>query len=181
FESPKGRQDSSNALIRKRVGAFCFGCAIRAPPRAHNSRMIKVPHTFEHTLDFELDDEAIAHVFVRDALVQFGDTPGALPWRFYRQAGLVAGRVHGIGRVEGRKHLAVALPDEFGAESLPDGLRAAGLRSWFGVLDDASLAIAMRGVQLVEWDRTHRFCGACGTPTERVGHERARRCPSCGL
>lgn len=143
--------------------------------------MLKVPDTFEYTLDFELDDDAIAHVFVRDALVQFGDTPGALPWRFYRQAGLVAGRVHGIGQLDGRKHLAVALPDEFGAETLPEGLRAAGLRSWFGVLDDISLAIAMRGVQLVEWDRTHRFCGACGTPTERVGHERARRCPSCGL
>jgi NAD+ diphosphatase len=36
-------------------------------------------------------------------------------------------------------------------------------------------------VQIVEWDRTHRFCGACATPTEPVSGERARSCPSCGL
>lgn len=143
--------------------------------------MLRVPDSFLPALDLELDDDAIAYVFVRETLVQFGDSPGPLPWRFYREAGLSAARVHGIGHHEGRKHLAVALADEFAPEMLPPSLRAAGLRSWFGVLDDATLAIAMRGVQLVEWDRTHRFCGACARPTERVGHERARRCPGCGL
>lgn len=143
--------------------------------------MILVPQGFEPAIELQLDDDAIVHVFVRDSLVLFGDTPAAMPWRFYRDAGLVADRVHAIGVLEGQRHLAVALPETWGPDALPQGLRAAGLRSWFGVLDDVSLAIAMRGVQIVEWDRTHRFCGACGTPTERVGHERARRCPSCGL
>lgn len=143
--------------------------------------MILVPHGFELALDLPLDDDAIVHVFVRDALVLFDDTPAAMPWRFYREAGLVAERVHAIGVLDGQRHLAVALPEAWGPDMLPPGLRAAGLRSWFGVLDDVSLAIAMRGVQIVEWDRTHRFCGACGTTTERVGHERARRCPACGL
>jgi NAD+ diphosphatase len=55
------------------------------------------------------------------------------------------------------------------------------LRNWFGVLDDRGLAIAMRAVQLLEWDRTHRHCGACGSLTERVAGERARRCPACSL
>jgi NAD+ diphosphatase len=63
---------------------------------------------------------------------------------------------------------------------LPEGLRAGGLRSWFGVLDDATMAIAMRAVQIVEWDRTHSFCGACGTHTEQLAGERAKRCPACG-
>ena len=143
--------------------------------------MLRSPQDFEPALDLDLDDDAIAHVFVRESLVQFGDTPGALPWRFYREAGLAAARVHGIGHHGGRRHVAVALADELAPDALPEGLRAAGLRSWFGVLDDVTLAIAMRGVQIVEWDRTHRFCGACGTPTERVGHERSRRCPACGL
>ena len=40
---------------------------------------------------------------------------------------------------------------------------------------------AGRAVQLVEWGRTHRFCGRCGAPTEPVGGERAMRCPACGL
>jgi NAD+ diphosphatase len=42
------------------------------------------------------------------------------------------------------------------------------------------LALAGRAAQVLEWDRTHRFCGVCGTPTERLAHERSRRCPSCG-
>jgi NAD+ diphosphatase len=41
--------------------------------------------------------------------------------------------------------------------------------------------VAGRAVQIVEWDRTHRFCGACATPTEPVAGERARICPSCEL
>ncbi|MCU7374948.1 NAD(+) diphosphatase [Paucibacter sp. O1-1] len=32
----------------------------------------------------------------------------------------------------------------------------------------------------MEWDRSHRFCGACGTATELQAGERARRCPACG-
>ena len=132
-------------------------------------------------MDLPLDDGAIAHVFVREALVQFQDSPGALPWRFYREAGLVADRVHPLGHHRGQAHLAVALDDDPRAARLPEGLRSAGLRSWFGVLDDATLSIAMRAVQVLEWERTHRFCGACGTRTERAPGERAMRCAGCGL
>ena len=41
--------------------------------------------------------------------------------------------------------------------------------------------IAGRAVQLLEWRRTHRFCGRCGVATEQVPGERAMRCPDCGL
>jgi NAD+ diphosphatase len=34
-------------------------------------------------------------------------------------------------------------------------------------------------VQIVDWDRNHRFCGRCATPTALVPGERARRCPAC--
>ena len=40
---------------------------------------------------------------------------------------------------------------------------------------------AGRAVQLVEWARTHRFCGRCGTPTEPSAGERSMKCPACGL
>jgi NAD+ diphosphatase len=143
--------------------------------------MIRTPEGFEAAIDLVLDDDAIAHVFLRDALVQFGDSPGALPWRFYREAGLAPARVHALGRHEGRAHVAVALDEAVSPKALPGGLRAAGLRNWFGVIDDRTLGIAMRAVQVLEWDRTHRFCGACGTRTEPSGQERSRACPSCGL
>jgi len=143
--------------------------------------MLRTPEGFEADLGVALDDDAIAHVFIRDALVQFGDSPGAFPWRHYRAAGLVAARAHPIGRHGGRGHVAVGLDDASGTVRLPDGLRSAGLRSWFGVVDDATMSIAMRAVQVLEWDRTHRFCGACGTPTGNADGERAKRCPACGL
>jgi NAD+ diphosphatase len=126
------------------------------------------------------DDHAVAHVFSRDRLVQLADAPALLPWAAYREAGLVAARRLVIGRHEGSTHIAVALAEE-PAPTLPEGWHAAGLRQWFGRLPEPHLAIAMRAVQLLEWDRTHRFCGACGTATELIPGERAYRCPSCSL
>jgi NAD+ diphosphatase len=63
----------------------------------------------------------------------------------------------------------------------PTNGKFAGLRSLFGLMNDDVVAIAGRANQLLQWDRTHRFCGACATPTVREAHERARRCPACGL
>lgn len=143
--------------------------------------MIRTPDTFQPALDLALHDDAIVHLFVRDALVQSIDEPAPLRWRTCRMLGFEAARVQPIGRHLGADHLAVALEDDHPPERLPDGWRVAGLRQWFGALDDESLAIAMRGVQMLEWDRTHRFCGACGTRTEQAAGERAKRCPACGL
>jgi len=55
------------------------------------------------------------------------------------------------------------------------------LHGLHGRVEEVRWTLAGRAVQLVEWDRTHRFCGRCGTPTEPAPGERARRCPACGL
>jgi NAD+ diphosphatase len=55
------------------------------------------------------------------------------------------------------------------------------LRALFSVLEDAHFALAGRAVQLVDWDRNHRFCGRCGAATEARSEERSRVCPSCRL
>jgi NAD+ diphosphatase len=34
---------------------------------------------------------------------------------------------------------------------------------------------------LLDWDRSHLFCGRCGRPTEDKPDERAKQCPACGL
>jgi NAD+ diphosphatase len=64
---------------------------------------------------------------------------------------------------------------------LPDGLTADGLRQLYGQLSEPLFALAGRAVQILSWDRTHQYCGQCGAPTETLPHERAKRCPSCGL
>lgn len=66
------------------------------------------------------------------------------------------------------------------ADGAPPGWRTMPLRAAMMGLPAPLSALAGRAAQVLEWDRAHRYCGACGTPTERVEHERARRCPSCG-
>jgi NAD+ diphosphatase len=63
----------------------------------------------------------------------------------------------------------------------PAGTSWEGLRPLFSVLDDDHFALAGRALQLLEWDRSHQFCGRCGTPTEAKRDERVRVCPACKL
>ncbi|HET9071148.1 MAG TPA: NAD(+) diphosphatase [Acidimicrobiales bacterium] len=63
----------------------------------------------------------------------------------------------------------------------PTGSRWVGLRAAGGILEADAWAMVGRAVQLVEWRRTSRFCGRCGSATVAVAGERAMRCPACGL
>ena len=90
--------------------------------------------------------------------------------------GIEASR-HYLGELNGTACLAMLLADD---APKPEGWRYAGLRSLFFRLPDALLAIAARAFQVVEWDRTHRYCGRCGTPTREKTAERAKECPACG-
>lgn len=65
--------------------------------------------------------------------------------------------------------------------SPPPGWVFQGLRALIGLLDDDQFWLAGRAVQIVDWDRTHQFCGRCGTPNGYHPRDRARICPSCGL
>ncbi|HEY5897550.1 MAG TPA: NAD(+) diphosphatase [Burkholderiales bacterium] len=83
-----------------------------------------------------------------------------------------------LGRLAGTQCWAAELPE---GSAAPAGLSWSGLRSLFSVLDDAHFALAGRALQLVGWDRTHQYCGRCGTPTVAKAEERSRVCPSCKL
>ncbi|MDC7222213.1 MAG: NAD(+) diphosphatase [Spirochaetales bacterium] len=37
-----------------------------------------------------------------------------------------------------------------------------------------------RAKQILVWERTHRYCGSCGSETTAHTHEPCRRCPACG-
>lgn len=84
-----------------------------------------------------------------------------------------------LGRLAGTDCWAAEAPAE--APAPPAGHAWEGLRSLFSVLDDAHFALAGRAIQLIDWDRQHRYCGRCGTPTEAKTEERARACPACRL
>ncbi len=83
-----------------------------------------------------------------------------------------------LGTLGGRHCFAASVPMEVSA---PAGWVFRGLRGLFQRLGDDELALAGRALQLVAWDRTHAFCGACGTATFARTSERARECPKCSL
>jgi NAD+ diphosphatase len=81
---------------------------------------------------------------------------------------------HYLGRLGGIDAWALRL------QAAPEGWRAVPLRSAMMSMPAAQMDVAARAAQVIEWDRTHRFCSVCGTPTQVVAHERARVCPACG-
>ena len=85
---------------------------------------------------------------------------------------------HCIGTLNGSLCWAASTTGE--ASDLPSGFSLEGLRSLFGRLPEELLALAGRALQVVDFHRTHRYCGACATATEPDDEERARRCASCG-
>jgi len=83
-------------------------------------------------------------------------------------------RRHYLGRLNGIDCWALALSEQ------PAGWRRSPLRAAMMQFEEPLMGLAGRAAQILEWDRTHRHCGACGTPTELAPGERARRCPACG-
>lgn len=63
----------------------------------------------------------------------------------------------------------------------PAGHTFRGMRTLWGVWRDEEVAVAGRAFQLQNWARTHRYCGVCGTPTQRIQGERGIKCPNCGF
>lgn len=83
-----------------------------------------------------------------------------------------------IGALTDRHCIAVEVSETF---EPPPGFAFRGLRAIHGHVSDDLFQIAGRAAQIVEWDRTHQFCGRCGTPMLYADSERAKRCPRCGL
>lgn len=92
--------------------------------------------------------------------------------------GLEAVRTQYLGHLEGRHCYSAELPRD---ASTADGFRFADLRTLFSSLDDIIHALAGRAVQIVEWDRTHQFCGVCAEPTVLSDNDRSRSCPKCRI
>lgn len=48
------------------------------------------------------------------------------------------------------------------------------------VMDEHLFLIAGRANQILHWNKTHKFCGKCGSETENKKDEMAKTCPNCG-
>jgi NAD+ diphosphatase len=112
----------------------------------------------------EVGEEAYVHVVGASVWVDTAPADGSWPR-------------HVVGVLDGACWYAVDVPH--GVD--PSDGAAVDLRVFHGRAGEAAWLAAGRAVQLVEWARTHRFCGRCATPTEQAANERAMRCPTCGL
>jgi len=65
------------------------------------------------------------------------------------------------------------------ATQVPAGWRPVALRAAMMQFSEPLMSVAARAAQVLEWDRVHRYCGVCGTPTTVHERDRARVCPRC--
>jgi NAD+ diphosphatase len=81
---------------------------------------------------------------------------------------------HYLGTLAGHDCWAAELPEA------PPGWARSPLRAAMMAFDPTIAALAGRAAQVLEWDRSHRYCGVCGNATEHHAGERSRVCPACG-
>ncbi len=80
-----------------------------------------------------------------------------------------------LGHLDGRSCFGRLL----GEDPPPAGAEPVPMRQLYGAIGEAEFEIATRALGLTTWDRDFRFCGRCGSPTERSSTERMRVCTSC--
>ncbi len=83
-----------------------------------------------------------------------------------------------IGSLGKRPCYAAAIE---GDKTPPAGFALKPLRALLTQLDEGLIWAAGRANQLIHWEQTHNYCGACGSRIEDKADEKAKICPQCGL
>lgn len=84
-----------------------------------------------------------------------------------------------LGKLDGQPCFSAELDGD--GLPLDKGLSFRGLRELFDLMGEDLFGVAGRAFQIMDWDRTHQFCGRCGVPTQDKPDERAKVCPKCDL
>ncbi len=138
--------------------------------------MIVTPPSFTPLLDPRDSAGARTYAF-RGNEILIRETDLALPDdRVLRELAVDPEALLPVGLHEGVYCRAAWLPKDAPA---PSGFGYKGLRSLFGRMDEAALAVAGRAFQIADWARSNRYCGTCGRAMARAPGERAMKC-ACG-
>ena len=86
--------------------------------------------------------------------------------------------VQSIGELDGKRYFTAEVGRD--AEE-PEEMSFRDLRGMLGSIDEGFFAMAGRAKQVVNWNRTHRFCGRCGAGTIPGPTELSKECPRCGM
>ena len=104
------------------------------------------------------------------------DSPVLLTCAHPAEHGLETLQEHYLGTYGGEHCYAAELAT---AQTAPNGHAMLGLRDLLGHLDDTLAGVSGRAIQILEWNRNHRYCGRCGGETVPRENERARICVPC--
>ena len=133
--------------------------------------------------DFKLIDpgnpeQAYYFIFHGNDLLWSGDPEFPPPVRgeAWRRAGLAGFPAYYFGAWRGLPCFAVHCEDP--SVKLP-GHQWIGMRRVLMEMEETLFAIAGRGRQILEFNRTHKFCGRCGEPTLQHEKESALYCARC--
>jgi NAD+ diphosphatase len=142
--------------------------------------ILSAPKDFvaSYTAPATLDQPALWFIYMGNhVLVAYDEQGMQIPVvRDPNEMGLALIRSQYLGKLRDRHCFAAEVADDTPA---PAGMQWSGLRALFGALDDTVFALAGRAFQIIDWDRSHQFCGRCGTATVLKEGERSRVCPSC--
>lgn len=70
-------------------------------------------------------------------------------------------------------HIAAELAS---SELIPVDMQWMDLKQLYRLLPSNIIVFAAKARQLIEWDKSHQFCGECGAKTNAATHEHARTC-----
>jgi len=127
----------------------------------------------------ELPERSLWFVFRGAELLVTAAPAVALPHCNHpKTLGMMPQRIQYLGVLGGQHCFSAEIAAGVAA---PQGWGWQGLRALFDTLDDGQFALAGRALQIVEWDRTHQYCGACAAATVARTSERSRECLGCGL
>ena len=154
-----------------------------SPDRPQKEPRNKLPEMLQHFFPNNKpvdnsDGLFIIPVVGRDILLASGsnalmvDHSSADVMKFYCQNRQVLGQWQGVNcEVWDLTAESLAMP----------GFELMDLRSLLRTLSDEEFSLASRAVQLLEWQKNHRFCGACGQPTTEAEADHALQCLPCNI
>lgn len=150
-------------------------------PRIVYAEPSSIYHRFEPAIEppRELAKPALWFGFRNNELLLQSQPSPAIPIAHtWEGLNLELTRTQFLGYLDDTPCFSAEIPDSAGP---PEGATFLGLRKAYGCLDEHLFALAGRALQIVSWDRTHQFCGQCGSRTDTMHNERAKKCRRCGL
>lgn len=138
--------------------------------------MLKTPITFSPLVQALAHSNPLNFIFSGDALLVQAGTPQLPSPQQCAGLQIPTQQWLPVGQLNGAYCQTTWVTDQ---TYVPEGLVWRRLRSLFATMEEDLLAVAGRAFQIGNWARTHRFCGACGAPTQQLPGERCMTCPVC--